>query len=91
MKVTVPEKTIEACDYCQAEGFIKDCDVCNRQFCLSHEGTVMGSWGFTCICRDCARRDEVRQICEKHAENLTAVFRRRNDALKKLGAASPSR
>lgn len=84
MRTTLPEKTVEVCDFCHREGYLKECDVCGRSFCLTHEGIVGQCWGFTTLCRECCHRDAVKEICARYAKRLTAIYRQRNAALKRL-------
>ncbi len=85
MKITRPAQTVEVCDICRVSSrFLQTCDVCGNQFCLSCEGTVAASWGFTRICRDCAKADVVRAVCAKFAKRLTPIYRAREKALRKL-------
>lgn len=85
MKVTVPEKTVEVCDCCNREGFLQTCEVCQIAYCLTCEGLVIGSGGFTRLCRKCSERDEVKALCERYAEQLRPIYRKRSAALKRLG------
>lgn len=84
MKITEPAREVDVCDLCRSHSYLQDCDVCGKQFCLSCEGTVPQSWGFTQICRGCAERDDVKAICERYAEQLTPIYARRRSALKRL-------
>ena len=85
MKKTMPKKTVEVCDFCQREGCLETCHVCGREYCLTCNGIVTASWGFLTLCRKCAGRDDVQAICDRYAEQLTPVFKRRTAALKRLG------
>jgi hypothetical protein len=85
VRITKPDETVDVCDFCQRPAYLQTCDVCGRQFCLSDEGRVAGSWGFTRLCRECDDRADVRRVCQRYAEQLTPVYRRRNAALKRLG------
>ena len=84
MKIERPAETVEACDFCQRGGFLETCDVCEREFCLTCQGIVGQSWGFTCVCRECAAREDVIEVCKSYAEQLTPIFRRRKQALKRI-------
>ena len=84
MKTTISEKTVEVCDFCHQEGFLTRCDVCDRQFCLIDEATVASSWGFTSLCRECVKRDDVCKVCERYAKQLTLIFKKRDAALMHL-------
>lgn len=91
MEITIPSKTVEVCDFCHSEGYLRACDVCERKYCLIHEGTVPGSGGHTHVCRDCAEREDVREVCDTYAKKLGPIFKRRDEALKKLEDATRDR
>jgi hypothetical protein len=83
--VRQPAKTIEVCDRCQVGTHcLQTCCVCRKRFCLTCEGSVAGSWGFTRLCRDCARRPDVQEVCAAAAKRLTPIFKDRDATLKKL-------
>ena len=84
MKTTVPAKEIEVCDFCHRDGYLQNCWVCGRQFCLSDEGTVAGSFGFTKVCRACSLRDDVGLVCDKFAKLIAPILRKRDAALQRL-------
>ncbi len=84
MKMKTPAKEVEVCDFCRQEGYLTECHVCGRQFCLVDDGTVAGSFGFTKLCRECSGRDDVRSICTRHAEKLAPIYAARDNELKKL-------
>ena len=84
MEVTKPARTVEVCDFCQREGYLQPCDVCGRMFCLTHKGTVAGSWGFTTLCTECAGREDVGIVCAEYAKRLTPIFEERRIALRAL-------
>jgi hypothetical protein len=84
MKIRKPAVDLEVCDFCQCDGYLQTCAACGRQYCLSDEGHVGKSWGFTELCRQCAGRMDVAEICAKYAAKLTPIFRARNRALKRL-------
>ncbi len=84
MKKTIPKKTVNVCDFCQHEGFLETCHVCGRQFCLSHQGIVGQSWGYTTLCHKCSERDDVQDVCCRYAKQLTPLFAERDDRLKRL-------
>ena len=85
MRVLKPSDMVDVCDFCKREGFLVTCDVCEREFCLTCEGTVGQSWGFTRLCRECASREDVQEICRKYADQLTPIYQKRKAALKRLG------
>lgn len=89
MKITMPEKVVDVCDFCSKEGFLEKCVVCKRQFCLVDGGDVAASWGFTELCRECAKRDDVGNVCKQYASKLTLVFKKRNAALGQLPIVEP--
>lgn len=84
MKVTIPEREIEVCDRCNKEGFLDRCHVCGDTYCLTCEGTVAGSGGFTTLCRKCAERDDVKSICDEFARQLSVIYDRRQKKLQSL-------
>lgn len=84
MKTTIPEKTVDVCDFCHREGYLETCDVCGRQFCLIDNGIVAGSYGSMDICKECARRDDVHKVCERYAKQLKPIYKRRMTALRRL-------
>ena len=84
MKTTIPEKMVEVCDFCHREAYLQTCDVCSRQFCLTDNGKVTASWGFTKLCRECSTRDDVHKVCEKYAKQLSPIFKRRDVTLRHL-------
>ena len=49
----VPASEVHVCDFCGLEGYLRECWICGREFCLSDQGTVPQSYGFTTLCRDC--------------------------------------
>lgn len=84
MKIRIPAKTVEVCYICHHEGFLENCTVCKRKYCIVHESTVAGSYGFTHVCRNCGQRQDVQDVCQRYAERLTPIFNQRQTALKKL-------
>lgn len=84
MKTNLPARELEVCDFCHREGYLQDCWVCGKQFCLSDEGTVVGSFGFTKVCRVCSSRDDVQLVCGKFAKLIGPILRKRDAALKNL-------
>ena len=87
MRITKPAEIVEVCDFCQRSDLLATCHVCGREFCLSCRGHVIASWGFIVLCRECAEREDVFQVCNCYAEQLTPIFRERIAALKRLGQA----
>ena len=85
MKTTIPERTVEVCDRCRREGYLQTCEVCGAKFCLTCQGIVGQCWGFTELCRECAHRDDVKELCHFYAKQLTPIFKRRHEALVRLG------
>lgn len=86
MKKYIAAQDVEVCDLCHQKGFLQSCDVCGREFCLTHEGHVGQTWGFTQICCECAEREDVVAVCRKFAEKLTPIFTARDKVLKRLPA-----
>ena len=85
MKITKPQIEIEVCDLCGREaGYLLECTTCGKQYCLTCEGIVPKSWGYTNLCRKCSGRNDVKAVCQKYAEQLTPIFGNRNAALKRL-------
>ena len=84
MRTTIPQKTVEVCDFCNREGYLRECHVCGRSFCLVDEGLVGQCWGFTKLCCECSQRDDVGKICERYAKRLAPLYRQRERALKRL-------
>ena len=84
MKTTIPERTVEVCDFCQREGYLTKCWICDRQYCLTDNGVIPASYGFTDICRECARRKDVQTICDCYAAQMKPIFDKRRAALKRL-------
>ncbi len=91
MKKKIPAHQIEVCDICHRDGYLQKCIVCQGQYCISHGGTVMGSYGFVDCCTDCARRDDVNKICSKYSKKLTVIYKERQTALRKLPKKEKSR
>ena len=87
MKITQPKREIEVCDHCHREGFLTRCWVCGGQYCLTCDGTVARSWGFTDLCRACAKREDVVEVCRRYADQLTPIYQCRRKALIRLGEA----
>ncbi len=84
MKIDKPAESVEVCDFCHRESFLEVCDVCGKSFCYICTGIVIQSWGFTNLCRECCRRDDVKEVCAIYSRLLTPIFKRRNVALRKL-------
>jgi hypothetical protein len=84
MKKTIPQQEVHVCDLCGRDGYLLDCHVCGREFCLGDQGTVPQSWNFTQLCRECAHREDVQNLCITFAKKLTPIFSARNKALKQL-------
>lgn len=84
MKKRIPAQTLEVCDFCHSDGYLQECWVCSRQFCLVHQGTVAGSYGFTRLCPECSSRDDVKAICDKWAKKLQRLFGQRDGELQAL-------
>lgn len=90
MKKKIPAHIIECCDCCErGDQYLTRCDVCGEKYCLTCQGVVCGSYGFTRLCRKCAELDEVTAICRKFAKLLTPIFVNRDEALKSLLATKP--
>lgn len=90
MKKQIPEHELNVCDLCERSGFLSECHVCGREFCLSHQGMVPATWGFTTICTECADRNDVQIICRSYAEQLALIYKARDKALKELAVGSES-
>lgn len=86
MKVKKPATEVEVCDTCQNEGFLQTCLVCGGRYCLTCDGVVMGCWVKADLCRECAKRKDVKKIMENYAAKITPVVQRRTAALKSLRA-----
>jgi hypothetical protein len=86
VKIRIPEYERDVCDFCKRAGCLQECHVCGREFCLSHQGIIPATWGFTTICIECADRDDVQMICQNYAEELTPIYISRDEALKQLPA-----
>ena len=84
MKKTIPEQILEVCDFCESTGYLQECIVCLKAFCLTCEGTIQGCWVGPQVCRECARRKDVRKVSDKHAKEITPIIKRRSRALKRL-------
>ena len=81
----VEAREVEVCDFCGRENqYLKVCWVCGRQFCLTDEGMVCGSYGFLSVCRECSHREDVNETCRKFSERLAPIFVERDKAVKKL-------
>jgi hypothetical protein len=81
---SIPAREARVCDFCGREALLNECWVCGREFCLTDEGTVQGSYGFTRICRDCADYRTVESICQRYARKLAPIFAERDRELKRL-------
>ena len=88
MKVNKPAQEVHVCDFCRRDGYVVVCWVCGRDYCLTCDGTVCGSYGFAALCRECACRDDVQAVCDEYANKLKPVFAARDAALKALGRAT---
>jgi len=86
VKLTTEPREIEVCDFCRRERFLQTCIVCGRQYCLTDQGTVPGCWVGPNVCRKCDEREDVKKVCDKYANQITPIVRKRNDALKRLPA-----
>lgn len=84
-KMTLPKRTVVVCDFCKRGGFLEECDVCGKEVCLTCRGVVGQTGGFTVFCRECAKREDVRTICHRYADKLTPIYRKRYEALRRLG------
>lgn len=84
MKVKVPAKTVEVCDFCNGEGFLQKCLCCSKQYCLTCDGTIGGCWVSPDVCKSCADLDSVRKVVANYADQITPIVKRRDAALRKL-------
>lgn len=83
-KITVPEKEVEVCDRCENDGFLQTCIVCGDRYCLGCQGHVGGSWHGPDLCRQCAHRDDVIDLVQQYARQMTPIFQKRDAALKRM-------
>lgn len=84
MKVTIPEKEVEICDFCRREGTLQECPVCGKSYCLICHGTIPGCWVGPHVCKECAKREDVRRVVGRYADQLTPILKKRKTALKRL-------
>jgi hypothetical protein len=85
MKITKPSAEVEVCDLCHREDcYLQTCAACGKEFCLTCEGTMGGSYGFVYVCRDCSRREDVKKICQRYSDRLSPIFQERQQKLRRL-------
>lgn len=85
MKINKPAEEVEICDFCRREiGILQTCPVCRKQYCLTCEGCVAGSWGFLDICRECSDREDVVAIALKYADQITPIIKERQTELENM-------
>lgn len=75
------DKTVEVCDFCHCEGYLQECIRCHKMFCLTDNAIVPGCWVSPTVCRKCGESDEVKSICDKYADKITPLIRKRNDEI----------
>lgn len=84
MKQTLPAKEIEVCDICHREGYLEVCVTCGKQYCITHQATISGSYGFLHLCCKCGKRDDVKEIAEKYSDKLYDIYQERKAAFQAL-------
>lgn len=84
MKVKI-NKTVEACDFCEREGYLQTCVACRKRYCLSCHGIVPGCWVAPNLCGTCDERTDVREVVKRHAEKITPIVAQRDKELGRLG------
>lgn len=85
MKVKRPAETIKVCDFCRRpERFLTECWSCGKEYCLTCDATIAGSYGFHRLCKQCGERDDVQRVCNQYASKLQKIFKQRDDTLRQL-------
>jgi hypothetical protein len=77
-------KTIEVCDYCSSDGYLQECIVCQKMYCLTCQCIIAGCWVSPNVCKKCDDRDDVKAVCAKYADKMTPIVRARDKALSNL-------
>lgn len=91
MKITQPAKEIEVCDRCRSDGYLQQCIVCGKMYCLTCKALIMGCWVEPNVGKCCQDREDVLEIVARFSEQITPIIRARSEALKALNAnATPT-
>lgn len=86
MKKKIPSKTIEVCDLCgrESSGLFTECVVCEKDYCCICEGIIGGCIHMPDVCKECSRRDDVREVVDEFAGQLSPILEQRELALSDL-------
>lgn len=87
MKVTVPSRTVEACDICHRQlggGLLTKCIVCGKEYCHTCEAIICGCVHRPDLCKKCAEHESVREVVGNFSKPLSDVLKLREKSLSKL-------
>jgi len=87
VKIQKPAAEIEVCDICHREGYLQTCLVCRARYCMAHRAIIAGCWVGVFACINCQDRDDVREIVERHAAQITPIIEARRAELAGLLAS----
>jgi len=88
MKITKPAVEIEVCDTCHRDGYLEQCIVCEKMYCLTCQALIRGSWVKPDVGKCCQDREDVLAIVAQFSELITPIIRDRAAALGGIGIMS---
>lgn len=82
--ITKPAETIEVCDTCGRDGYLKECVSCGGMYCLVHEGIIPGCMIEPGVCVGCSDIEEVKAIVAEYAAPMIELRNERREKLRML-------
>lgn len=74
------------CDLCGNDGYLEDCMLCGREFCLlCQKRSYFGNY----LCKECANRADYKEILEKYEVKYSRLAELENNELSKLPKFKP--
>ncbi len=86
MKITIPQKQVEACDICERPvggSMLTTCVVCGKEYCHLCEAIVAGCVHQPDVCKRCAESDSVRATVHRFSPKISRVLKARDRALRR--------
>lgn len=83
---------VEVCDLCggeQPDYSLTACVVCGREYCLLCHAVVPNCRVPPKACRDCGKRADVTEVCDRYAKELGEVVGSRDSELRRLAREVP--
>jgi hypothetical protein len=84
MKIKVPSKTIEVCDFCKRDGHgcLTRCVICGKDYCHSCEAMICGCIHQPEICKSCGENEGVKDVILIFAGKLKKLLHKRDYAMR---------